>query len=74
MTHGGYFCQLYEERPRRAFWIAKELETLGHTPHVHEWEIRAGENIYAWMEKHHAAADYVLCVVSEEYLKRRFRY
>ena len=22
-----------------AFWIAKELEALGHTPHVHEWEI-----------------------------------
>ena len=22
-----------------AFWIAKELEALGHAPHVHEWEI-----------------------------------
>ena len=26
-----------------AFWIAKELEALGHTPHVHEWEIERGE-------------------------------
>jgi hypothetical protein len=25
-----------------AFWTAKELEALGHTPHVHEWEIKAG--------------------------------
>jgi TIR domain len=24
-----------------AFWIAKEL-ALGHTPHVHEWEITGG--------------------------------
>ncbi len=23
-----------------AFWIGKELEALGHTPHVHEWEIK----------------------------------
>ena len=23
-----------------AFWIAKELEALGHVPHVHEWEIK----------------------------------
>jgi hypothetical protein len=25
-----------------AFWIAKELEALGHTPHVHSWEIEGG--------------------------------
>ena len=24
-----------------AFWIAHELETLGHTLHIHEWEISA---------------------------------
>jgi tetratricopeptide (TPR) repeat protein len=52
-----------------AFWITKELEALGHTPHVHEWEIKAGDDIYAWMEKRHDAADHVLCVVSDEYLK-----
>jgi hypothetical protein len=52
-----------------AFWIYKELEALGHAPHVHEFEIRAGDDIYAWMEAHHDAADHVLCVVSDEYLK-----
>jgi hypothetical protein len=51
-----------------AFWIAKELEALGHTHHVHEWEIKAGEDIYAWMERRHHAADHVLCVVSDDYL------
>ena len=52
-----------------AFWIAKELGALGHAPHVYEWEVSAGDNIYAWMEAHHDAADHVLCVVSDEYLK-----
>ena len=52
-----------------AFWIAKELEALGHTPHVHEWEIGSGDDIYAWMEQRHDAAEHVLCVVSDEYLK-----
>lgn len=52
-----------------AFWIGRELTALGHVPHVHEWEIGSGENIYAWMEKRHDAADHVLCVVSDDYLK-----
>jgi hypothetical protein len=52
-----------------AFWVAKELEALGHTPHVHEWEIGSGGDIYAWMEQRHDAAEHVLCVVSDEYLK-----
>jgi tetratricopeptide (TPR) repeat protein len=52
-----------------AFWIAKELEGLGHAPHVHEWEIKGGDDIYAWMEQRHDAADHVLCVVSDDYLK-----
>jgi hypothetical protein len=51
-----------------AFWIARELETQGHVPHVHDWEIRGGDDIYAWMEQHHDAADHVLCVVSDDYL------
>jgi hypothetical protein len=25
-----------------AFWIGKELEALGHTPRIHEWEISGG--------------------------------
>ena len=55
-----------------AKWIAKALEALGHTPHVHEWEIAGGADIYAWMEARHDAADHVLCVVSDEYLKAPF--
>jgi tetratricopeptide (TPR) repeat protein len=51
-----------------AFWIAKELEALGHAPHIHEWEIKGGDDIYAWMERRHDAADHVLCVVSDDYL------
>ena len=52
-----------------AHWIAKELGALGHVPHVWEWEIKGGDDIYAWMERRHDAADRVLCVVSDEYLK-----
>jgi len=51
-----------------AFWIAKELEALGHRPRVHEWEINSGDDIYAWMEQRHDTADHVLCVISDEYL------
>jgi hypothetical protein len=52
-----------------AFWIVGELKKLDHTPHVHEWEVKGGDDIYAWMEERHDAADHVLCVVSDEYLK-----
>jgi hypothetical protein len=31
-----------------AFWLAAELKELGHTPHIHEWEIKGSESIYAW--------------------------
>jgi hypothetical protein len=55
-----------------AFWIAEQLKELGHTPHVHEWEINCGDDIYAWMERRHDAADHVLCVVSDEYLRARY--
>ena len=52
-----------------AFWVAKELESLAHTPHIHEWEIKSGDDIYAWMEQRHNAAGHVLCLVSDDYLK-----
>jgi tetratricopeptide (TPR) repeat protein len=55
-----------------AFWIARELQALGHTPHIHEWEITSGGDIYAWMERRHDAAENVLCVISDEYLKARY--
>jgi TIR domain len=54
-----------------AFWIAKELKALGHTPHVHEWEIKGGDDIYAWMQERHDAADHVLCVISDDYMKAK---
>jgi hypothetical protein len=50
-----------------AFWIGQQLEALGHTPH--DWEISGGGNVMAWMTERTDAADHVLCVVSEKYLK-----
>src|ERR1700728_3913583 len=52
-----------------AHWLGKELEALGHVPHIHEWEIERGADIYGWMEQRLDAADHVLYVVSDEYLK-----
>ena len=52
-----------------AFWIGHELIALGHTPHIHEWEIAGGGDIMKWMDERLDAADHVLCVVSEKYLK-----
>ena len=52
-----------------AFWIAHELNALGHTPHIDAWEISGGGNIAAWMETQHSTADHVLCVISERYLR-----
>jgi hypothetical protein len=52
-----------------AFWLAEELKDLGHRAHIHEREIHAGDDIYAWMEGRYDAADHVLCVVSDDYLK-----
>src|SRR6516162_9800435 len=34
-----------------AFWIGHELEALGHSAHIHDWEISGGGNIVAWMEE-----------------------
>jgi len=46
-----------------AFWIAKELETLGHAAYVHEWEIKGGDDIYAWMEASRGGRPCALCAV-----------
>jgi TIR domain len=51
-----------------AFWIGQELKKLGHIVHIHEWEIPAGGNIMAWMERCLARADHALFVVSKTYL------
>ena len=29
----------------RAFWLAAELKQLGHTPHIHGWELKSGDDI-----------------------------
>jgi hypothetical protein len=55
-----------------ASWIGYELEALGHVPHIHDWEIPAGGDIMAWMEERHDAADRVLCIVSNAYLKKPY--
>src|SRR5215467_11525461 len=52
-----------------AAWIGHELIALGHTAHIHEWEIEGGNDVYAWMQERFETADRMLCVVSEEYLK-----
>jgi len=69
-----YFISYTSSDRDWAFWIARELKTLGHTAHIHEWEIEAGQDIYAWMEQRHDAADHVLCVVSPGYLKAEASY
>jgi TIR domain len=52
-----------------ADWIGQQLDALGHTPHLHDWEISGGGNVMAWMTARADAAAHVLCVVSEKYLK-----
>jgi tetratricopeptide (TPR) repeat protein len=55
-----------------AFWIGQELEKLGHTARIHEWEISGGGDIAAWMEERHDEADHVLCIISETYLTKPY--
>jgi TIR domain len=52
-----------------AFWIGQELKKLGHVPRIHEWEIPAGGNIAAWMERCLDSADHALFVISNIYLR-----
>jgi tetratricopeptide (TPR) repeat protein len=63
----------YTSRDRDwAFWIGHELEALGHSAHIHDWEISGGGNIAAWMEERHHRADRVVCVISEAYLEKPY--
>jgi len=64
-----FFISYTSEDRYWARWLAKELAALGHAAHVHEWEVEGGIDIYAWMEKRLDAADHVVCVISDEYLK-----
>ena len=55
-----------------AFWIAKAIEALGYKAFVHEWEVQAGEDILAWMEKRFDEADHALLVISAAYLMKEY--
>jgi hypothetical protein len=65
----GIFVSYTSSDREWAFWIGRELEALGHLPHVHDWEIKGSDDIYGWMEQNHDTADHVLCVISDDYLK-----
>jgi hypothetical protein len=52
-----------------AFWIGQELDGLGLTPRIFEWEVSGGGDVVAWMERTHNEADHILCVVSKAYLE-----
>ena len=72
----GYASSAAIQRSDRG-WVtswhrAKSVPTkLGHTPHIHEWEIPAPRgNIAAWMEERHDKADHILCVISQVYLEQ----
>jgi tetratricopeptide (TPR) repeat protein len=55
-----------------AFWIGHELDDLGHRARLHEWELSAGGDIMAWMEKVHHEAQHILCVISKMYLDKPY--
>ena len=67
IADGGLFHQLYQDRPRLG--VLDRQGAGGARPHpARSRKIQAGDDIYAWMERRHDAADHVLCVVSDEYL------
>jgi hypothetical protein len=43
-----------------AEWIGHELIKLGHAPRLHDWEIKSGDDIMAWMVERHHLADFVI--------------
>ncbi len=52
-----------------AHWIGVTLRDAGHEVFVHEWEVAAGENIPAWMERKLEAADKMVGVFSPAYVE-----
>ncbi len=55
-----------------AFWLDAELAKLGHTPHLHEKEVRGGDDFIRWMMDRLDKGDHTLCVISNEYLKAAY--
>src|SRR5437879_4202698 len=44
-----------------AFWVDAELSKLGHTPHLHEKEIKGGQDFIHWMMERLDKGDHTLC-------------
>ena len=42
-----FFVSFTSSDRAEAHWIGQELEKLGHVAHVHDWEIKGGDDIYA---------------------------
>jgi TIR domain len=55
-----------------AHWIGVTLRDNGYSPFVHEWEVGAGENIARWMDESIAAADRLLGVFTDAYIRALF--
>jgi tetratricopeptide (TPR) repeat protein len=55
-----------------AAWIARELRRLGHTPFLHEAEIKGGESFMVWMGPRMDEAEHTLCLMSPEYFTAEF--
>jgi hypothetical protein len=70
----GIFVSYTSDDKKWAFWIALAIETLGYKVFVHDWDIRAGEDILAWMEKRFDEADHALLVISGTYLGKEKDY
>jgi hypothetical protein len=63
----------YTSRDRNwAHWIGVTLRDNGYTPFVHEWEVGAGENLARWMDESIEAADRMLGVFTDAYVKALF--
>ena len=56
-----------------AFWIGQELEKLGHTAHLHDWEMAAGAVIspHGWKSAT-TTPIIILCVISKAYLTKPY--
>ena len=42
MVASGGELSLTKNDRDRAFWLAAELKQVGHTPHIHGWELKSG--------------------------------
>jgi hypothetical protein len=45
--------------------LGKDLATLGHTVHLDEWDLHAGDSIVEWMQRGLSDASYLILCYSE---------